>query len=313
MKYATRINSFLRTGCTVPEALDKIGTVEGVSFVDMNYPEHFKNVTPEEIRQALARNHLRLNAMNLRFRDEFLFGAFDNPDPTLRQKAVTLCQEAARLCKELDGRQCIIWLGFDGFDYSFQKDYISSWRELVSCFREVCQSVDCNISCEYKPYEERVFAGIESWGSAWKLMEDVGCENFGITLDFCHMLMKKENPAFAAALLLDKGRLFGIHVNDGEGSTDDGLIVGTVHPFKTLELFYYLKKFHYQDVIYFDTFPKREDAVEECRLNRRMCGLFEDIIDRIGLEEIGRIISQNNGEAAAALMAQMMTAGNEHG
>ncbi len=309
MKYATRINSFLRTGCTVPEALDEIGKVDGVDFVDMNYPEHFKNVTPEQIRQALERNHLKLNAMNLRFRDEFLLGAFDNPDSALRRKAVTLCLDAANLCKNLDGHQCIIWLGFDGYDYSFQKDYIVSWKKLVACFRQVCQSVDLNISCEYKPYEERVFADIESWGSAWKLMEDVDCENFGITLDFCHMLMKKENPAFAAALLLDKGKLFGIHVNDGEGSTDDGLMVGTVHPFKTLELFYYLKKYNYQEVIYFDTFPKRERAVEECRQNRKICGLFEDIIDRVGPDKIDRIISQNSGEAAAALMAQILASG----
>lgn len=307
MKYATRINSFLRTGCTVLEALDMIGSIEGVKYVDMNYPEHFKTFTIEEIREALERNHLRLNAVNLRFREEFLFGAFDNPNLILQRKAVTMCKEAATLCKELSGCQCIIWLGFDGFDYSFQKDYVSSWKDLVACFREVCESVDCKISCEYKPYEERVFAGIESWGSVWKLMEDVGCGNFGITLDFCHMLMKKENPAFAAALLLDKGKLFGIHVNDGEGSTDDGLMVGTVHPFKTLELFYYLKKYDYQDVIYFDTFPKRESAVEECRINRQICGLFEDIIDRVGLEQIDKVISQHSGEAAAELMAQMMS------
>lgn len=309
MKYATRINSFLRTGCTVLEALDMIGSIEGVDYVDMNYPEHFKAFSIEEIRMALTRNQLRLNAINLRFRDEFLFGAFDNPDPALRQKAVALCQEAANLCKALNGSQCIVWLGFDGFDYSFQKDYVSSWRKLVDCFREICKSVDCRISCEYKPYEERVFAGIESWGSAWKLMEDVGCANFGITLDFCHMLMKKENPAFAAALLLEKGKLFGIHVNDGEGSTDDGLMVGTVHPFKTLELFYYLKKYNYQDVIYFDTFPKRESAVEECRSNRRMCGLLERIIDCVGLEKIDAVISRQSGEAAVELMEQMMSVG----
>lgn len=306
MKYATRINSFLRTGCSVLEALDMIGSVAGVDYVDMNYPEHFKSYSTAQIREALERNHLRLNAMNLRFRSEFLFGAFDNPSRGIQDKAITLCKEAAELCKELKGKQCIIWLGFDGFDYSFQKDYVSSWDRLVTSFRNICSSVDCKVSCEYKPYEERVFAGIESWGSAWKLMEDVGCANFGITLDFCHMLMKKENPAFAAALLLEKGKLFGIHVNDGEGSTDDGLMVGTVHPFKTLELFYYLKKYDYQEVIYFDTFPKRENAMDECRINRKMCGLLEQVIDRIGIEQIGKIISRESGEAAAELMARVL-------
>ena len=306
MKYATRINSFLRTGASVEEALREIGTIEGVDYVDMNYPEHFKGYTVEEIKTILKENGLQLNAVNMRFRNEYLAGAFDNLDESIRATAVQLCKDAAQVCKQLNGRQCIIWLGFDGFDYSFQKDYVKAWNWLASCFREVCQSVDCKVSVEYKPYEERVFAMIESWGSAWKLMEDVNCDNFGVTLDFCHMLMKKENPAFAAALLLEKGKLFGIHVNDGEGSTDDGMIVGTVHPWKTMELFYYLMKYDYQDVIYFDTFPKREPATEECRLNRKICQAMEEKIAKTGLERIEEIIGRPEGSPASNLMLEWL-------
>ncbi len=306
MKYATRINSFLRTGQTVEQALCEIGRIGGVDFVDMNYPEHFKGYTVERIGEILAENGLQLNAMNMRFRNEYLAGAFDNTDESIRRKAVQLCKDAARVCSQLNGRQCIIWLGFDGFDYSFQKDYVQAWKWLVSCFREVCQSVDCKVSVEYKPYEERVFAMIDSWGAAWKLMEDVNCDNFGVTLDFCHMLMKKENPAFAAALLLEKGKLFGIHVNDGEGSTDDGMIVGSVHPWKTMELFYYLMKYDYQDVIYFDTFPKREPATEECRLNRQICGAIEAKLQKTGLENIGKLIGRPEGSPACAMMLEWL-------
>ena len=234
MKYATRINSFLRTGRTVKQALEEIGRIDGVDYVDMNYPEHFRDFSVEEIADILKTNGLRLNAMNMRFRGEYLAGAFDSLDAGIREKAVQLCLDAAQVCERLEGQQCIIWLGFDGFDYSFQKDYVQAWDWLVGCFRQVCKNVRCKVSVEYKPYEERVFAMIDSWGAAWKLMRDVDCDNFGVTLDFCHMLMKKENPAFAAALLLREGKLFGIHVNDGEGSTDDGMIVGTVHPWKTL-------------------------------------------------------------------------------
>ena len=306
MKYATRINSFLRTGQTVEQALCEIGRIGGVDFVDMNYPEHFKGYTVERIGEILAENGLQLNAMNMRFRNEYLAGAFDNTDESIRRKAVQLCKDAARVCSQLNGRQCIIWLGFDGFDYSFQKDYVQAWKWLVSCFREVCRSVDCKVSVEYKPYEERVFAMIDSWGAAWKLMEDVNCDNFGVTLDFCHMLMKKENPAFAAALLLEKGKLFGIHVNDGEGSTDDGMIVGSVHPWKTMELFYYLMKYDYQDVIYFDTFPKREPATEECRLNRQICGAIEAKLQKTGLENIGTLIGRPEGSPACAMMLEWL-------
>ena len=306
MKYATRINSFLRTGISVKEALQQIGDIQGVDYVDMNYPEHFRDNTVQEIRSILKENGLKLNAINLRFRDEYINGIFDNPDLEIRERAMELCRRAAEVCEELQGLQCIIWLGFDGFDYSFQKNYVESWARLTDCFKQVCRQAHCRVSVEYKPYEERGFALIDSWGTAWKLVQDVGCDNFGITLDFCHMLMKKENPAFAAALLLHEGKLTGIHVNDGEGSFDDGMIVASVHPFKTVELFYYLKKYDYQDVIYFDTFPKREIAAAECEMNMRMCLKIEEIIDRTGLEEISRIISREDGVAASEFMARLL-------
>lgn len=306
MKYATRINSFLRTGRNVLEALHEIGNIEGLDYVDMNYPEHFKNNTVEEIKQALAESGLKLNAINLRFRDKFLFGAFDNTDDGIRADAIQLCREAADVCGKLNGKQCIIWLGFDGFEYSFQKNYVRSWNMLVDAFRTVCLEAPCRVSVEYKPYEERAFAMIDSWGAAWKLVEDVDCENFGCTLDMCHMLMKKENPAMAASLLLSQGKLTGIHINDGEGSFDDGMMVGTVHPFKTLELFYYLEKYHYQDVIYFDTFPKREDAVRECEMNIKFSHQMEDAVRKIGVEEISKIVDAEDGIAAAELMSRVL-------
>ena len=306
MKYATRINSFLRTGISVAEALRKIGTVDGVDYVDMNYPEHFKENSVEELMEILEESNLKLNAINLRFRNEYLFGIFDNKDESIRAKAVELCKEAAAVCKQMGGLQCIIWLGFDGFEYSFQKNYVKTWKRLVACFKEVCENVDCRVSIEYKPYEERGFATVDSWGATWKLISDVNCDNFGVTLDMCHMLMKKENPAFAAALFLEAGKLTGIHVNDGEGSFDDGMMVGTVHPFKTMELFYYLMKYDYQDVIYFDTFPKREDAVRECELNVKMCRKLEENIRRIGLDRISEIIEEEDGIAASELMASIL-------
>ncbi len=306
MKYATRINSFLRTGITVTEALAQIGGIEGIDYVDMNYPEHFKENSIGQIHDALEQSRLKLNAINLRFRDEYLFGVFNNPDKGLRQNAVELCKKAAETCQALGGLQCIIWLSYDGFEYSFQKNYVRAWKWLVSCFREVCQSSACRFSIEYKPYEERTFAMVDSWGAAWKLLQDVDCENFGVTLDMCHMLMKKENPALAAALLLEQGKLTGIHVNDGEGSFDDGLMVGSVHPFKTMELFYYLIKYHYQDVIYFDTFPKREGAVRECEANVRICRRLEALIREIGIDEISRIVDAEDGIAAMELMLRTL-------
>ena len=75
----------------------------------------------------------------------------------------------------------IIWLGFDGFDYSFQIDYVSYWNRIVKAFRDVCDYSGVPVSIEYKPYEERVHAFIDSFGTAVSVLHDVDRENLGQT------------------------------------------------------------------------------------------------------------------------------------
>ena len=306
MKYATRINSFLRFDSDLFHAFESIGRIEGVDYVDLNYPEHFAGHDIDSIKAGLAGNGLRCNAINLRFRSHFINGELGNRDTAIAREAIELCKEAADACSRLGGNQMIVWLGFDGFDYSFQIDYVNYWNRIVEAFKEICGYSDIPVSIEYKPYEERVHAFIDSFGTTVSILHDVGSDNLGVTLDFCHMLMKKENPAFAAAWLLERGKLYNIHLNDGEGSTDDGLMVGTVNFWKTVEVMYYLKKYDFRGVIYFDTFPKRELAVEECEANIRMCLKIEDMIDTYGLEKMGKVIEQNDAVAVSSMMVAFL-------
>ena len=302
MKYATRVNSFLREGESFPAALKTIGSIPDLAYIDLNYPEHFTGYSVGQISTLLEQNNLKLNAINMRFRDEFLHGVFANKNTSIREKAVQLCVQAGEICKQLQGTQVIIWLSYDGYDYPFQVDYVTAWKNIVQCLQEVCQKVDIPVSIEYKPYEERVHTFMDSYASTLLMVEQSGCSNLGVTIDVCHMLMKKESPAMAAALLLEKGKLFTVHLNDAEGSTDDGLMIGSVHPFKILELFYYLKKYDYKGIIYFDTFPKREKDAEETKMNIAICQKLEALIDRLGLDEIGKVIGQNDAVAAMNLM-----------
>lgn len=306
MKYATRINSFLRFGSNLLEAFRSIGQIDGVEYVDLNYPEHFADYDIDVIKAKMEENGLRCNAINLRFRNRFINGEFGNGDESISLEAVELCREAADACRKVGGSQMIIWLGFDGFDYSFQIDYADYWKRIVKAFRQVCDFSSVPVSIEYKPYGERVHAFIDSFGTTVSILQDVDKENLGVTLDFCHMLMKKENPAFAAAWLLERGKLYNVHLNDGEGSTDDGLMVGTVNFWKTVEIVYYLKKYDFQGVIYFDTFPIREKAVEECDANIRMCRKIEDMIDTYGLQKIEKVIEQNDAVAVSNMMVALL-------
>ena len=310
MKYATRINSFLRVDSDLKHALEAIGKIDGVDFVDLNYPEHFSDYSVEEVKDMLSANGLRCNAINLRFRGKYLHGEFGNIDRRIAEDAIILSKEGTDVCRQLGGSQVIIWLGFDGFDYSFQIDYNEYWDRIIHAFKSICAYSKMPVSIEYKPYEERVHAFIDSFGTTMTILNEVNADNLGVTLDFCHMLMKKENPALATAYLAKRGKLFNLHLNDGEGSTDDGLMVGTVNLWKTIEVMYYLKKYGFDGAVYFDTFPKREKAVEECEANVRMCRLIEKMIDNYGLDNIAATIEKQDGTAAANLMIDLIAAAN---
>lgn len=296
MKFATRINSFKSdTVRNVEEILDLMGKVEGLDFVDLNYPEHFEGIDIKNMQELLARNGLKLNGVALRFRDEFIRGELGNADAAVAAKALDLCKEAVDVCRDLGGEVVTIWLGYDGYDYSFQMDYVKAWKQTEQAFREVCDyGRDLRISIEYKPFQPRVYSLISSWGSTMSMLHDVGRDNLGITLDFCHMLMKNENPAFSAAYLGERGKLYGVHLNDGAKFNDDGLMIGMVNFIQTLEFIYYLKRYRYDGVVYFDTFPVREDAMQEVRANIRMMGKLEKLVERIGMEEVARVIQTND-------------------
>ena len=89
----------------------------------------------------------------------------------------------------------------------------------------------------------------------------------------------------------------GVHLNDGYGQTDDGLMVGTVGLMQTLEFLYYVKKYRYAGVIYFDTFPVREEAVAECETNIKLLRRFLSLIDKVDMDTIDAIISKNDAIA----------------
>lgn len=296
MKLATRINSIMpKVDGDIIKALDKVSEIDGITCVDLNYPEHFSNYSVDEINKTLKDLNIHANGLALRFRNHFINGEFGNNNKLIAEDAFTLCKEAADTCRVLGGKVLTLWLGFDGFDYPFQVDYQKAWsqvREYVTALADYAP--DLQISIEYKPYQERSYALIDSIGLTLLMVNEINRENVGVTVDYCHMLMKRENPAYGLSLAADKGKLFGVHINDGYGTHDDGLMVGTVSLMQTLEFMYYLKKYNYDGAIYFDTFPIREEPVAEIKQNVKAIHTISSLIDQLGLAEIEKTIEKND-------------------
>jgi len=307
MKLATRINSLLpKFNHNLDLVFEKLENL-GINYVDLNFPEHIKLFTPKEMKEVLGKYNLTANGIALRFRNEFINGELGNSDFTISTKALQLCKEAVDYCQEIGGSVVTIWLGFDGFDYAFQINYEKVWNQIKLALIEIADyNPNIKISLEYKPYEERSYAFLDSIGLTTLMMTDVNRENLGVTLDYCHMLMKHENPAFSASIVGSRGRLFGVHLNDGYGVFDDGLMVGSVTLLQTIEFLYYVKLSNYDYAIYFDTFAVREDAVEECRQNIEMTKKLFEIIDRIGMDEFKRVIEQNSAIEVNKLLLKLL-------
>ena len=305
MNYAGRMNSFIFKGQNVLDAIKAYRETKGMTHLEFNYPEHIAGYDLEEIKKAMG--DLKVNGFAVRWRNFFLNGDLTNPDEELRQKAITMCKEAADICRELGGSVITLWLENDGFDYPFQMDYEYCFKQVVEAIQELADyAKDMKISIEYKPYEERNFALIDSTGMTMYLISEVDRENVGCTLDFCHMLMKHDSPSYGLALAASKGKLFGLHMNDGYGFQDSGLIFGSVNFSLCAEFIYYLKRYHYDGVVFFDTFPIRENAILEVQANIDAFEQISSMVDKIGVGEINKIVAKRDGISAQNLILEMM-------
>ncbi len=275
--FSTRLNSFaLGKGRKHPEvAVDTVelieiaATVKGLNALEINYPEHFLTHSVEEISTALKKASLEVKGIQLRWpAPKFANGGFSNQDAVLRDAAIEMVAEAIKLAKALKTDHVLLWPAHDGYEYPLQMNYIDGWR----WFKEALQKLadidpDIRISIEYKPAEPRGRTLLNTTGTVMKMIADVARQNVGVTLDFGHLLMARENPAQSAAMCLADEKLFGLQLNDSHGMADDGLLVGSIHATETLELTYYLAKYGYAGTYYFDTDPVRENPVRECEMN----------------------------------------------
>lgn len=281
-RFAARINAFATArsatandGSENPvfRMLERAAKTNGLTDVDLNYPDHFEG-DDRELFSRVADLGLSINGLAMRYGSvrEFRLGAFTNPVQRVRRHAIDLTKRGIDAARMAGTTLMTIWLGQDGFDYSFQADYRRLWNDEVEALREVAlHDPDCTVSVEYKPNEPRAFSVLPNLATTLHATADAGCPNLGVTLDFAHMLYAGENPAAAVRMANDKSKIAGVHLNDGYSKRDDGLMVASVHLQATVEFLLELMKCSYGGVIYFDTFPDASglDPVSECESNIR--------------------------------------------
>ncbi len=289
--YAVRLNAFKpvvagTSASLLQNLIATVGRIEGINSADLNFPDHVEGLDPRHVVSLLADNGMVLNSLAMRYYGirRFAIGSFTNPDRRNRRAAIDLTKRGIDALSEMNGRLMTIWPGQDGVDYAFQGTYHRMWEDTISALVEIADhNPDIDVAIEYKPAEPRAHALLPDAATTLLAIRDADRANLGVTLDMAHALMANEMPAYSAHLICRHSRLLGVHLNDARGNRDDGLMVGSVHPVLTLELFVELARNGYEGVIYFDTFPDHSglDPSEEARTNVRLADRLRRIASEL--------------------------------
>ena len=323
IKFATRLNSFasnthtfwpdLKGKPSVRQMIERAATVKGLTDLDLNYPQHIKEDV-KDFKKMIEDQGLRVNGMAMRYNTfpEFQLGAFTHPEARIRKEAIELTKRGIDCGREFGTDLMTIWLGQDGFDYSFQADYEKMWDDLIHAFREVAEyAPDCNISIEYKPNEPRSFSILPNVSTTLLAISDISAPNIGMTLDFAHVLYADEMPAFAASMINRRTKIMGLHLNDGYGKRDDGLMVASVNYRATLELIWKLRREGFNGAYYFDTFPDAVglDPVRECEVNIETVKALVRIADKLNeIKELDEAIAKQDAVTGQQIINNILLA-----
>jgi xylose isomerase len=320
-RYAARLNSFqARPELAWPadterpgtfQLIERAATVDGLNAVDINYPQQAAGIGPQPMRERLSDIGLHLNGYAMRYNGDVAFasGALTNADPAIRQRAIDLSRRGLDEAREAGGSMLTLWLGQDGFDHPFEREYGRLWELEVEGIRAIAEhDPDFAVSVEYKPNEPRARSVLPNIAATLLAIEEAGAANLGITLDFAHVLYGDESPAMALALVHRRSRMLGLHINDGYGKRDDGLMVGSVHTVQTIEFLRQLRRGDFDGTIYFDTFPEGPalDPVAECAANIATVEAMFEVIDRLPDAELDAALESGDAVAAQRLVQRAM-------
>lgn len=305
---------YLSTGYSDPFSIDEmfdrvaaIGHVQGVELV-ANWNISAKNV--QQIRNNLDRTGLKLVSI---IPDHFgqmkwSKGAFSSKDASIRKEAAAHTKEMMDIASDLGGEIVSLWPGQDGYDYYFQADFIEERNWFEEGVRE-CSNYrkDIKVSIEYKLKEPRNRSYPSNVSSTLLMVNQIGADNCGVTIDYGHALVAYENAAESVAILKKYGdKLFHIHMNDNYGYWDDDMIAGSVHTIPYLEFLYWLKLTDYKGWVSMDQYPYREDGQKAVNESIQWLIALNDVMNSMDDHEVQRVIKSGDATQSSRMLRKYM-------
>jgi len=176
---------------------------------------------------------------------EYKYGSFGNPDPTIRKRALHSTKESIEIARRLKSRDISLWFA-DGSNYPGTANI----RQRKQWFKEALKeahrelSADQRLLIEYKPFEPAFYhTDIADWGMALLLARAAGAQA-KVLVDTGHHYAS-QNIEQIVAWLLSENMLGGFHFNDRRYADDD-LTMGSIDPYQVFRIFHEIRFFEWE-------------------------------------------------------------------
>lgn len=274
------------------ERFRMIADMEGIDGVEAVYP--YEVSEPRTVKGLMEKYGLKWAAVNanVKAEPEFRNGGLTSIRKEVRDKAVRFIKEAKDFARAVGaGKVTCCPLG-DGYEFHFHTDYARAWKHLVETFGEAGSYLpEIPLFIEYKPSETRGRCFVDTAAKALCLLNDIGIERMGVTIDFGHATYGGETPAESVALVGESRFPFYIHINDNDARWDWDYFVGTRNLLSYVEFLWYLQQYGYEDYLTSDTSPTRWDIRGTFETNARVTNKIWARLQGLDRKEFGALIN----------------------
>ena len=217
-------------------------------------------------------------------------GSYSNRQPSVRRHAIDHTKAMCDVARELGCSLLNLWPGQDGYDYLLCADYEAGRGWMCESIAEIAEAYpDLRFALEYKPKEPRTHCYLARMADTLLLAQETGLRNVGVTIDTGHAYVGGEVVGEAIVLAKRAGdRLFHMYFNDNHVTTDDDMIVGSVHTVCYLETLYWLDRCGYAGWLSMDQYPYREEAAAAIGESVEWLRQFSQILEanRAAIDEL---------------------------
>jgi sugar phosphate isomerase/epimerase len=246
------------------EMLKEAARVPHVTGIELVGTWDIRRDNLREMHEALRDHDLKCISVipDLFANPVFSRGSYCSNSSEIRRKAIDYTKEICDMAMELNCPLINVWPGQDGYDYLLCADYELEINWISEALFELASSYSgLSFSLEYKCKEPRTHSYLARMADTLLMATQTGLPNVGITIDTGHAFIGGEVIGEAIVLAKRAGnRLFHLHFNDNYTTTDDDMIVGSVHTVAYIETLYWLDRCGYDGWLSMDQYPYREDA-----------------------------------------------------